>query len=201
MNLRAGDIPRFINHGSEVVAPESGRLALEEIRCIGSVNPAGRIARIESAEFASGRASHGKIIKSAVDVWPAPGFVAINNSPHRKSRSRLCIARFLEALHRRVNLQRKGQMQIGPFTVSVVPNSVPGAANGYLAKVNETRLFRTGAVRTRIYRDILGFTTGPAELELEAIGFGRPVAASTEAEALRLLLARANAHAVRSAAP
>jgi hypothetical protein len=200
VNLRAGDIPGFTSNGNEIQAAKPGRLALEEIRCSGAIDPARRIARIESTEFSARPASYGKIIKSAVEVWPTPVLVAANNSPSRRSRSRVCFARFLRALHRRVNLGRKGRAQIGPFTIKAAADPLPGAIKTFLTTVDETRLLRSGAIRAHVYRDIFDFTTGPAEIELEAIGFGHPIPASTEARALHLLLDRAMAHAFPSPA-
>ncbi len=199
VNLRAGDIPGFASHGAELEAPKPGRLALAEIRCSGTTNPARRIARIESAEFSAGRGSHSELVKSAVEVWPTPTVVAVNNGPHHRSRSRVCFARFLRALHHRMNVERKGQ--IGPFTITTAPIPLSGAVNGSLTRVDETRLLGTATLRAHIYRDILGFTTGPAEFEVEAIGFGHPVPASIEVRTLQLLLDRATAHSIRPTAP
>jgi hypothetical protein len=196
VNLRAGDIAGFTTSGSEIEAPNPGALALEEIRCSGAINPARRLGRIESTELSAGRAAFSEVIKSAVEVWPTPALAAADNNPNRRSRSRACFARFLRAFHHRVNLERNGRMQIGPFTIATVPYTLPGAINGSLTTIGETRLLRTGAVRAHIYRDIFGFTIGPAEFELEAIGFSHPVPSSTEARALRLMLDRAMAHAI-----
>jgi hypothetical protein len=195
VNLQAGDLPGFTSSGSETEAPKPGRLALKEIRCSGGLNPARRITQIESTEFTAeiNRAFYGKIMKSSVKVSPTPALVAFNNNPSRKSRARACFVRFLDALHERTNRERKGQRQIGPFTITTVPNPLHGVSHSFLTTINETLLLRTGAIRAHIYRDIFGFTTGPAEIELEAIGFGHPVPTSTEAQALRLLLGRARA--------
>jgi hypothetical protein len=198
VNLQPGDLPRFTSNGSETEAPKPGQLALEETRCSGEVNPTHRIAQIESTEFTAEikRAFYGKIMKSTVEIWPTPALVAVNNNPSRKSRARVCFVRFLEALHKRTNQERKGRMQIGPFTITTVLNPLPGVSHSFLTTINETRLLRTGAIRAHIYRDIFWFTTGPAEIELEAIGFGHPVPTSTEAQALQILVSRATTHAI-----
>jgi hypothetical protein len=201
VNLQTGDIPGFASKGREIEAPKPGPLALEEIRCSGAINPARKIARIESTEFSAGRGSHSELVKSAVVVWPTPALVAVNNGPRHRARSRVCFARFLRALNRRINLERKGQRQIGPFTITAAPIPLSGAVNGSLTRVDETRLLSTGTVRAHIYRDILGFTAGAAEFELEAIGFDHPVPAAIEVRTLKLLLDRATAHTVRSTAP
>lgn len=196
VNLQAGDLPGFTSSGSETEAPKPGQLALEEIRCSDGVSPARRIAKMESTEFSAGRAFYGKIMKSTVEVWPTPALVASNNSSSHKARARACFVRFLKALHQRTNRERKGRMQLGPFTIATVPNPLPGVSHSFLTTINETRLLRTGAIRAHIYRDIFAFITGPAEIELEAIGFGHPVPAATEEKALLLLLAHARANAI-----
>jgi hypothetical protein len=198
VNLQPGDLPGFTSSSSEAEAPKPGRLALEEIRCSGSASPARRIAQIESTEFTAEikRDFYGKIMKSTVEVWPTPALVALNNSPSRKSRARACVVRFLEALHKRINRERKGRRPIGPFTITTVPDSLPGVSHSFKTTINETLLLRTGAIRAHVYRDIFEFITGPAEIELEAIGYGHPVPTSTEAKALQLLINRATAHAI-----
>jgi hypothetical protein len=198
VNLHAGDLPGFTSSGSETEAPKPGQLALEEIRCSDGVSPARPVAQIDSTEFTSeiARAFYGKIMKSTVEVWPTPALVALNNSPSHISRARTCFVRFLEALHKRINQERKGRRQIGPFTITTVPTPSPGVSDSFLTTINETLLLHTGAIRAHVYRDIFGFTTGQAEIELEASGVGHPVPPATEKKALLLLLARAKANAI-----
>lgn len=196
VNLQPGDLRGFTSSGSEIEAPKPGQLALEETRCSGDVNPARRIAQIGSTEFSAGHSIYSEILKSTVEVWPTPALVAANNNPSRKSRARACFVRFLNALHKRTNRERKGRLQIGPFTVTTVPNPLPGVSHSFLTTINETLLRRPGAVRAHIYRDIFGFTAGPAEVNLEAIGFGHPIPTPTEAQALQLLVDRATTHTI-----
>jgi hypothetical protein len=194
VNLRAGDLSGFTSDGSEREAPPPGPLAVQYIRCAGEISPAHRIARIESTELSAGHGRYSEIVTSAVEVWPTPAFVAANNTASDRARSRACLPRFLRLRHRQINLERHERMQIGPFTITTVPNAIPGASNSFITRLDETRLRRNGAVLFHVYRDTFGFTSGPAELELQAIGFGRAVPASTEAHALHSLLDRANAH-------
>jgi hypothetical protein len=55
-------------------------------------------------------------------------------------------------------------------------------------------LLRGGRVRLRIYHDVFGFLSGPAEIELTATGFTTPVLSATEQRLLALLYSRAQAH-------
>ncbi len=196
VNLQSGDLPQFTNTGGETEAPRPGRYALEYIRCRGGVNHALRTAKIFSPEFSAGHAFYGKIVRSVVEVWPTSAIVALNHAESHSSRGRACFVRFLKAVHRKINRERKGRRQIGPFTITTVPYPLPGVSHGFLTKINETRLLRTGAIRAHIYRDTFGFITGPAEIELEAIGVGHPVPAPIEQKALELLLRRATANAI-----
>ncbi|MGH2852932.1 MAG: hypothetical protein ACRDLF_01910 [Solirubrobacteraceae bacterium] len=196
VNLQAGDLPGFTGDGSETEAPTLGRYGLEYNRCRGGVDPPRRIAGVYSVELSAGRAFYGKVVKSAVEVWPTPALVALNNARSRSARGQACLVRFLEAVHKQINRERKGRRQIGPFTVTTAPNPLPGVSHGFLTTINETRLLRTGAVRAHVYRDIFGFIADSAEIELEAIGVGHPLPTSTEEQALRLLLGRATANAV-----
>jgi hypothetical protein len=196
VNLQAGDVSGFTSSGSETKAPEPGRYGLEYSRCRGGVNPARRIANIYSTEFSAGSGFYGKVVKSIVEVWPTPALVAFNNTTSHSSRGRACLVRFLEAVRKRINRERKGRRQYGPFTITTVPNPLPGVSHSFLTTINETRLLRTGAIRAHVYRDIFEFITGPAEVELEAVGFGHPVPAPTEEKALLLLLDRARANTI-----
>ncbi len=195
VNLHPSEMPGFTSVANEAEAPEPGRYGLEAIRCSGGIDPARRIVQVHSAEFTAGTAFYGKVVKSAVEVWPTPALVVRNNIRSHSSRGRACLVRFLEAVHNRLNHGRKGRRQLGPFRVTMVPNPLPGVSHSFLTTINETLLLRTGAIRAHIYRDIFGFITGSAEIELEAVGFGHPIPTPTEAKALLILLHGASADA------
>jgi hypothetical protein len=196
VNLRAADMQGFATVGKEAEVPAPGPYAREYSHCRGGINPARRIAAMSSAEFSAGTAFHSKIMKSTVEVWATPALVTFNNTTAHSPRGRACLVRYLHAAHQQINRARKGRMQIGPFKLSIVPNPLPGVSHSFLTAINETRLLRSGAVRAHVYRDIFGFISGAAEIELEAVGFGHPVPTPTEEKALLLLLARARANAI-----
>lgn len=194
VNLQPGEMPGFTSVGTEADAPAPGRYALEYGRCHDGVSPARRVTKIDSPEFSAGRATYAKIIRSAVEVWPTPVLAAFNSTTSNSSRGRACLVRYLEAVHKHINRERKGRMQIGPFRITTVPSPLPGVSHGFLTSINETRLLRTGAIRAHVYRDIFGFISGAIEIELESIGFGHRVPTSTEEKALLLLVGRARAN-------
>ncbi len=196
VNLQAGDLPGFTSSGSETEAPKPGRYGLEDIHCCGGVYPARSIAKIDSTEFLAGRAFDGKVMRSIVEVWPTPALVVFNHTTSHSSRGRACLVREIEAVNEQINRERKGRRRIGPFTITTVPSPLLGVSHSFLMTIDETRLLRTGAIRAHIYRDIFGFVSGAAEIELEAIGVGHPVPASAETKALRLLVGRARANPI-----
>jgi hypothetical protein len=195
VNLRADDLPGFSSVGSEAEVPEPGRYGRQAIRCSGGSNPPRRLVQVHSAEFTAGRGFHGEVVKSTVEVWPTPTLVALNSVRSHSPRGRTCLVRLLEAVNKHINRERDGREQIGPFTITVVPNPLPGVSHSFLTAINETRLLRTGAIRAHIYRDVFGFIAGSAEIELEAVGLGHPVPTPTESKALLVLLDRATANA------
>jgi hypothetical protein len=194
VNLRPGDLTGFSGLGGEVEVPAPGPDALEYARCTGVANPADRVAAIASPEFSAGRAFDSRLIKSSVEVWPTAATVTLDKARSESAHGRACLVRDIKAIHTKINRERKGQMQIGQFTIRSMPNPLPGAADGSQTRLDETRLHRNGEVFFHVYRDLLGFTSGPAEVELEAVGFVHPVPSRTEKQALRILLERATAN-------
>ncbi len=130
-----------------------------------------------------------------VAAWPTAAVVTLNKTRSKSAHSHACLVRAFEAIHRKINRERKGRMLIGPFTITTMPDPLPGVSGASQTRLDETRLHQNGAVFFHVYRDLLGFTSGPAEVELEAVGFVHPVPARTEKQALRTLLERATANA------
>lgn len=193
VNLRAGDVPGFSTSEAEAEGPKPGPAGLEGARCTGALDPQRRTAAIDSTTLEAGRARSFRFIMSRVEVWPTHADVIFNSSKAHTEHGRTCLERVLEAARSRVNRRRHGA--IGPFRIATVPISIPGFERSYLTSTNETRLRRSGAVLIHIYRDLFVFISGPAEVELEAVGFSHPLAASTEKQALEVLVARARANA------
>jgi hypothetical protein len=195
VNLRAGDVPGFSASEAEVEAeaPQPGPADLEGARCTGALDPRRRIAAITSTTLAAGRTRSARFIRSSVEVWPTHADVIFNSSRAHTEHGRACFKADFEAARTRVNRRRHGA--IGPFRIGSAPVSIPGLERSYLTSIDETRLRRSGAVLIHIYRDLFVFTSGPAEVELEAVGFSHPLATSTEKQALEVLVARARANA------
>lgn len=195
VNLRAGDLPEMAVEGPAGEVPPPKRSAFEFAHCFGGVRPDRWTVKIHSEEFTAGRAAQFQLVQSRVEVWPTPALAARNNATYLSSRGRSCFVHYLEAFHARLNKQRPEQLQYGPLTVATVPNPLPGVSRSFLRTIAETRL-RGRQVRLHIFHDIFTFISGPAEVELEATGFSRPVSSATEERLVLLLLGRAKEKAL-----
>jgi len=195
VNLKSDDLPGFTGVGAGAETPPPGPIDLAEDRCIGLLSSSLQVAKVSSPEFSAGLGLHAEILKSTVEVWPTARDVVLNSVRSETRHAEACLLAALRATRTKINRERRGRMQIGPFTTATVPYSLPGVGHGSLLKIDETRLHRSGAVFFHVYRDVFGFATGPSEVELEAVGFGHPVPTRTERRALRSLLVRATAGA------
>lgn len=195
VNLKSDDLPGFVGAGSEAEPPAAGPIDLAQDRCTGVLSASLRVAKVSSPEFSAGRGLHAEILKSTVEVWPTARDVVFNSARSETRHGEACLVAALRAARRKINLERRGRMLIGPFTVATVPEPPPGVSHSFLLKIDETRLHRSGAVFFHVYRDVFGFTSGPSEVELEAVGFGHPVPTRTEQRALRSLVGRTRASA------
>jgi len=193
VNLGASDVPGMTIEAPEGEAPAPKRSAFEFARCYGGVSPARRIVKIHSSVFAAGHARKYQTLESTVEVWATPALAARNNAAYLSSRGRACFARSLEALHSQANKQHPGQLQYGPLTVAIVPNPLPGVSHSFLRTIAYP-LIRGGRIRLYVYHDNFSVISGPAEVELDATGFLKPVPSATEERLLLLLLSRAKAN-------
>jgi hypothetical protein len=193
VNLGASDVPGMTVEAPEGEAPAPKRSAVEFARCYGGVSPARRIVKMHSPVFSAGHARQAQTLESTVEVWPTPAVAARNNATYLSSRGRACFARSLEALHNQANKQGPGQLQYGPLTVAIVPNPLPGVSHSFLRTIAYP-LIRGGQIRLYVYHDNFSFISGPAEVEMDATGFSKPVPTATEERLLLLLLSRAKAN-------
>jgi hypothetical protein len=194
VNLRASDVPAMQSSSAEGEARQTSdakRSSAEFVNCYGGVSPALRIAKIRSPEFSTGRAADSQTVQSAVEVWPSASLAARNNASYLGPRGRLCFKRFLRARDKQLNRQRAGKLEFGPLRVATVAYPLPGVSRAAITSIAET-LVRDGRIRYRIYRNIFTFVRGPAEVELLATGFSRPLPTATEERLLLKLALRAH---------
>jgi hypothetical protein len=196
VNLTATDVPgaRISSPAGEAPAPT--RSTLEFNRCYGGLSQR-RIAKRHSPEFSiiSRAAAQPQLEESEVEVMPTSGLETLNNAADRTTRSLACLKRFLDADNRMLNKRGVGPFELGPVTIAPLPSRLPGIDGSYGFRIAETRL-RGGQIRLHIYHDVFGFSSGPAEISLEATGFSRAVPVATERRLLLLLLNRAKANTI-----
>jgi hypothetical protein len=195
VNLRAGDLPGMTVEGPAGEAPAPNRSAFAFARCYGGVRPDGRTVKVHSQEFAAGRAAQSQLVESRVEVWPTAALATRNNAAYLSPRGHDCFVRTLETSHRQFNSQHPERLQFGPLRVVTVANPLLGVSRSFLRTIDET-LLRGGRVRLHIFHDVFTFISGPAEVELEATGFSRPLPSRTEERLLLLLLGRAKQNAL-----
>jgi len=195
VNLSSQDLPGFVAIGAEHEPPAPGPIDLAQDRCTGVLSPSLRVAKVASPEFSGGRGLHSEFFTSTVEIWPTASDAGFNTDRSQTPHGEGCLVAAIRAVNRKIDLERHGKMQIGPFTLATAPIPLPGVSRGFVINIDETRLHRSGAVFFHVYRDIFAFVTGPSEVELRAVGFGHRVPARTEQRLLRSLLARATAGA------
>jgi hypothetical protein len=168
VNLREGDAPGFASSGSESEGHgPPGPLQLESARCDG-VSLATRPTSVRSVELSSGDAHDFRLLISSVDVWPTPALSAFRYASAHSGRGRACRARYVKAVAEKRHREQHPRAPLGPITITDVPNAVPGVGNSFLTAIDETLLRRDRTIFFHVYRDIIEFISGPAEVTLEA---------------------------------
>ncbi len=194
VNLQPADLPRFEAIGREAQVPAPGPIDRVHDRCLGA-ETAQRVADISSAEFAyPGRS--GPIIKSSVQVYSTAAAAALDSRLSLSRPGQACFVSFLKAVHRNINAEHGGWERIGPFTLATVPRPLPGVAHSFQTTIVERLLTRSRTTRAHVYRNVFGFVLGPAEVNLEVVGYVHRVSPSLQAKYLLLLLGRAKADAL-----
>lgn len=190
VNLQAPDLP-----GMSQTKPESERsaqpAARQLARCDGGVNPDRRVAQVHSAVFTGTRRAKFERISSEVEVMPTAALIAEDNAAVRSQRGLKCVIRQLgqEAAGASSKAGR-----IGPIKISKLPSPLSGAGADGTFEYRIGTSITAGPRTIPMYIDLLGFLSGPAEVDMTAIGAPRPVPSAREARLLSVLLARAKAH-------
>jgi hypothetical protein len=194
VNLQAADLP-----GMSVASPESQALPPKQVdreanRCIGNVNPDLSVVRIHSGTFTGAAEAEHEQIRSAVEVMPTETLAARNDAANRSQRALSCTARFAPRL---LGKASTGRVHYGPLKVSRLPNPLPGIRGSFGIRIAITILGVPAAIeptQPHLYVDVLGFLSGPAEVNLTATAFPEPVSEETEIRLLSLLHSRAEAN-------
>lgn len=154
VNLRAADVPGLAFVSAETETAKGG-FATELTRCGGAL-PGTQAGSIHSARFTRGSGPGLETVKSGVQVVASAAVAARNVAANQSAGVRACFARAVRSL--------------GPAPdLHVAISSLPTR----LAGVEASFGLRIGVVSTpprerpfRVYQDILGFASGPAEIAL-----------------------------------
>lgn len=206
VNLRAGDLPL-----ASVFKPEGegrehrhSRLAACE-HGAGDVGPPHPIINRKSATLGWNLPDEFERISSSVEVLPSAALMARHNAVNRSRRMLNCAKRYFPQL---LGEKSAGTTEIGPVTVSRLPDPLPGIAGAYEYRIGTTVIAGRSAPvepvdympeqirRVPIYIDGFGFTAGPAEINLIALGAPRTVSRNVEDQLLVLLYSRTKTHSL-----
>jgi hypothetical protein len=188
VNLRAADLPDM-----RATTPEHERGTMPEdrqlARCDGGVDPYRRIAQIHSDAFTGVSEGELERIGSEVELMPTAALTAQNNGAVRSPRGLKCVAHLLaqEVAH-----ERTGKARYGSVTISKLATPLPGVDETFQYRITTT--ITAGLRRIPLYIDLLGFVSGPAEVDVTAIGAPQPASTEAEQRLLSLLYSRAEAH-------
>ena len=190
VNLRAGDLPEM-----KVTAPEHQGKAVGGQRhglasCDGGPNPHLLISRIKSPTFSGAVEGEYDRIESSVEVQPTEAIAVENDAVVLGHRGFACIARFLP---RQFAETSGGRVRYGRVTVSRLPTPLPYVKGSFGIEIATTVISKGGVRQPPIpfYIDEFGFTSGPAEISLTAIGAPLPVPTETAERLTSLLYSRA----------
>jgi hypothetical protein len=187
VNLTAADIPEArISHKRK-----PRRDPVERPRCEGSAGRGPKLAEVGSPQLTRGSELETEEISSGVTVRADASAAAKDVAWLRSRGARECMA---SVLSKRFGGKTIREGHWGRFTVSSLAVSAPGATGTIGFRIVTMLSFPVSEVSVPIYFDVLGFTSGPAEVALSASSATQPVPPATEQRLLSLLLTRAQAH-------
>jgi hypothetical protein len=193
VNLRATDLPDMTTASPEREgkSPRPADRALAG--CDGGANPDRLVAAIDSATFKGSVEGQFEQLRSGVEVEPTVALAALNDTVVFSSRFLGCLKRFLPQSFAKDS--GGSSSHYGPVTVSRLPTPLPGLDKSFGIEIATTITGpRTGGTPIHLYADELGFTSGPAEISLTAVGAPQPVSEEAEQRLVSLLYSRAQAH-------
>jgi hypothetical protein len=192
VNLRSTDVPEMTS-GSPEVEKKITRSDIQLSQCTGGVSPDRRIVDIESPSFSNASEGQGEMVRSDTEVMPTAALAARDNAATRSARGHACVARLLPQV---LTSAANGRFRYGQIAVSWLPTPMPGVDGSFGLRIVATIIGTSGQGRpadVRFYSDLLGFVSGPAEINLTATGIGEAVPPATEQQLLSVLVSRAKA--------
>jgi hypothetical protein len=193
VNLKAADVAsmRTEEPARQLAKPLPSAFAFR--RCDGQVSAKLKVGDYLSPEFGEGRGRYSRLVRSEVEVQPSAVMATRNMSAFSSAKGRACFLRFA----RRASEHVHGYLRKVPLSVTSLawPFKIAAPSFGERVHYNITGINPRGRrVFIPMYKDIFGFTSGAAEVELTATGYSTPMSAATETQLLSLLVERATAN-------
>ena len=191
INLHAGDVPAMTATGPpEGETAKEQRSVAELARCAGGVGSEHQLVDIRSSKFSRGSGLQQEQVGSGVSVLSSAALASRELTAVRSARGRACITHFA-----RKQFTEKGTEQLHYDQITTSPLPVPSTAGeSFGLRVTVTLTAPHTGTHFSFYLDFLGFVSGPAEIDLNALSISKPVPSATERRLLSLLHSRAEAH-------
>jgi hypothetical protein len=185
VNLRAADLRGWSLGSAPEAQPVTHTSDPAFARCVG-VRPSRYVTSAQSPGFIRDR--FREVASSKVIVLPTALLAAGELATLTTARGHSCFARLTRP-------ETTSGSQLSFDRISWLPVGLPPEAHGFKVRIaGEITFTNAASSRIRIYIDLLGFVTGPAEIFLVDSRWGSPVRSSTERRLLLLLYSRARAH-------
>jgi hypothetical protein len=188
VNLHAGDVPGFKTGKVAKTTAADRRMGAAIAKCAGGVDPNRAVVDADSPDFTSSSGIVQQDISSDVEILPSAALAAKDIASVKTSHGKACIERGFEQGFKAMKLPG---VTFGRESVASMPLQANGADASFALRF--TIIATIKGVKIPYYSDFLGFTLGPAEVTLSALGFATPVSNTDELELFSLLLRRAEA--------
>lgn len=191
VNLRAGDLPGFKAGAVSKTTASERKMSAQLASCSGGVNPSRALIERDSPDLTAASGIVQADVSSEVEVLPSAALVAKDLAAVKSARGKACLER---ALNKEFAAMKVKGVKFGRVTVTTTQLPAVGASGSFALRFTISATIR--GAKIPYYADFLGFTLGPAEVTLSALGFAQPVPGKDELGLFSVLLRRAQAAAV-----
>jgi hypothetical protein len=191
VNLRTGDLPGFKTGSVSKTTAADKKMSAQVASCAGGVNPSRSLIQVDSPDLTAKSGIAQADVSSEVEVLPSAALVAKDLAAATSSRGKACLER---ALNKEFAAMKIKGVTFGRVTVATTTLPAVGASGSFALRFTVSA--KIHGTKIPYYADFLGFTLGPAEVTLSALGFAEPVSSKDELGLFSVLLRRAEAAAL-----
>ena len=186
VDLTAADVPGANASSSRRERPEH-----QPARC-GDVSAVHQLGEVKSPKLIRGVGLEREEIRSAVTLMSSPLVAAADIAFAQTTTVRACYSRILRE---RFAGRSFSGTRVANLSLSPLPVQARGADRSVGVRLEVSITPAHSETSIPIYFDVLAFTLGPVEVNLQTSSAIQPEPATTESQLLSLLLHRAEAHA------